>query len=93
MSMALPFLKLMLGSGHFKVLGAWWEKSEDAAVVGLHRFFDLPLSSFLFFGDVFIVALAFSLFRTLVSSAWLLYNIYRSESLFRGSGIPSKSHF
>jgi hypothetical protein len=47
--MVLPLLKVLLGYGHFDVLGAWWEKSEGAAVAGLHRFIDSSLSSFLFF--------------------------------------------
>jgi hypothetical protein len=35
------------------------EKSEGAAVAGLHRFVDTSLSSFLFFGHVFVVAPTF----------------------------------
>jgi hypothetical protein len=30
MSTVLSFLKVLLGSGRFRVLGAWWEKSEGA---------------------------------------------------------------
>jgi hypothetical protein len=44
-----PFLKVLLGSRRSGVLGAWWKKSEGAAVAGLYRFVDSPLSSFLFF--------------------------------------------
>jgi hypothetical protein len=35
------------------------EKSEGATVAGLHRFVDSSLSSFLFLGHVFVVALTF----------------------------------
>jgi hypothetical protein len=56
------------------VLGAWWEKPEGAAVAGLHHFVASPLSSFLLFGHVFVVAPA-PLFLTLVSLMWLPYNI------------------
>jgi hypothetical protein len=47
--MVLSFLKMLLGSGRFGVLGAWWEKSKGAAVTGLHLFVASPLSSFLLF--------------------------------------------
>jgi Na+-transporting NADH:ubiquinone oxidoreductase subunit NqrD len=49
----LSFLKGLLGSGRFGVLGAWWEKSEGAAVTGLHLFVASPLSSFLLFWACF----------------------------------------
>jgi hypothetical protein len=39
-SMVYPFLKVLLGSRCSGVIGAWWEKSEGAAVAGLHRFVD-----------------------------------------------------
>jgi hypothetical protein len=61
--MAPPFLKVVLGSGCFKMLGSWWEKLEGAAVAGLRCFVDSPLLSFLFlFGHVCAVTLAFFLF-------------------------------
>jgi hypothetical protein len=63
----------MLGSRRFEVLGAWWEKSEGAAIVGLHQFVDSPSSSFLLFGLIFATATTFSLFQTLVLLVWLLY--------------------
>jgi hypothetical protein len=59
------------------------EKSEGAAVAGLHRFIDSPLSSFIFLWACFYCRPSISLFRTIVSSVWLLYNILRGESLFR----------
>jgi hypothetical protein len=71
--MTFPFLKVLLGTRRFDVLGAWWEKTEGAAVAGHHRFVTSPLLSFSFlFGHVFAVAPAFSWFRTIVS-VWLLY--------------------
>jgi hypothetical protein len=49
----LPFLKVLLGSMCFRVLGAWWKKLEHTAAVGLHRFVDSLLSLFLFFWACF----------------------------------------
>jgi hypothetical protein len=55
--MVLPFLKVLLGSGRFRVLGAWWEKSESVAAAGLHHFVASPLSSFfIYFGHIFDVS-------------------------------------
>jgi hypothetical protein len=73
-STVLPFLKVLLGSGRFEVFGAWSEKSDGAAVAGLHHFVDSPLSSFLFVWACFVVAPAFSVFGTLILM-WLLYKI------------------
>jgi hypothetical protein len=74
-STAHHFLKVLLGSRCSGVLGAWWEKSKGAAVAGLHRFVDSSLSLFLFFWVCFCCRPNISLFRTIVSSMWLLYNI------------------
>jgi hypothetical protein len=60
--MVLSFLEVLLGSLCFGVLGAWWKNLEDAAVAGLHRFVDSPLSSFLFFWACFCCCPTFSLF-------------------------------
>jgi hypothetical protein len=49
----LPFLKVLLGSGRFGVLGTWREKSKGAAVAGLHHFVASPLSLFLLFWACF----------------------------------------
>jgi hypothetical protein len=60
---AFPFLKVLLGTRRFEVLGAWWEKTEGAAVASHYRFVISPLLSFSFiFGYVFAVAPAFSWF-------------------------------
>jgi hypothetical protein len=66
MSTASPFLKVLLGTGCFGVLGAWEEKTGGAAVAGHHCFVTSPLLLFLFFlGMCFAVAPAFSLFELL----------------------------
>jgi hypothetical protein len=57
-SMVLLFLKVLLGSGRFGVLGALCEKLEDAMIVGFHLFVDSPLYLFVFW-HVFVVALIF----------------------------------
>jgi hypothetical protein len=60
--MAFSFLKVLLGTGRFKVLEARWEKMKGAAVAGNHCCVALPLFPFLFFlGMFFAVALAFFL--------------------------------
>jgi hypothetical protein len=51
----------MLGSRCFGALGAWWDKSEGAAVADHHHFINSSLPLFLFFGHFFTVALAFLL--------------------------------
>jgi hypothetical protein len=61
-SMVHPFLKVLLGSRRSGVLGAWWVKSEGAAVASLHRFVDSPLSSFLSFWACFCCRPNISLF-------------------------------
>jgi hypothetical protein len=45
----LSFFEGAAWSGRFGVLGVWLEKSEGAAVTGLHLFVASPLSSFLLF--------------------------------------------
>jgi hypothetical protein len=70
---AFSFLKVLLGTGRFGVLEAWWEKMEGAAVAGPHCCVASPLVPFLFFlGMFFAVAPAFSVDQTVVS-LWLLY--------------------
>jgi hypothetical protein len=49
----LSFLKGLLGSGRFGALEAWWDKSEGAAVVGLHHLVNSSLPLFFFFWACF----------------------------------------
>jgi hypothetical protein len=70
--MVFPFLKVLLGTGRFEVLGAWSKKTEGASVAGHHRFVTSPLLSFSFFRHIFAITPAFSWFQTIIS-VWLLY--------------------
>jgi hypothetical protein len=51
--MAFSFLKVLLGMWHFGMPGAWWKKTEGAAIAGHHYFVTSALLSFLFFLGMF----------------------------------------
>jgi hypothetical protein len=53
------FLKVLLDMGHFEMSGAWWKKTEGAAIAGYHCFVTSPLLSFLFSWACFATAPAF----------------------------------
>jgi hypothetical protein len=67
------FLKVLLGTGRFGVLGAWWAIGGGRSGCGSSSFrqFAIVIISFLF-GHVFADALIFSWFQTIVSVC-LLY--------------------
>jgi hypothetical protein len=53
------FLKVLLGIGHFEMLGVWWKKTEGAAIAGHHCLVTSPLLLFLFSWACFAVVPAF----------------------------------
>ena len=59
--MVFPFLKLLPGTGRFRVLGAWWARDGGRSGCGSSSFcrFVIAFISFIF-GHVCVVAPAFS---------------------------------
>jgi hypothetical protein len=48
-SSSFSFLKVLLGTRRFEVLGVWWNSPDGAAVAGCLCFVDLPVLAFLSF--------------------------------------------
>jgi hypothetical protein len=93
--MAFLYLKVLLGTGHFEVLGAQWQKTEGAEVAGHHHFVTSSLLLFYFlFGHVFYIVQHFLDFKLLYKCSCHI-NIAGRKHVWRHTQVRSQSteHF